>query len=221
MILDVEIYNDHIRQVKDLSLTVATLEETLKVYKYSGEGKKKEEVVENLKMPPMTLSFYSYLYDTGKIPTDLSLVEEYLNGSAFSYIPDGKVEVDYMGVRTVVSLEGLCGRILRTYPSIVRDLHFYLLLKETEIFEAVRYSVKADFEDGVDIKVKFNGKWYNVGLRLTSRRSWEFWKKKKQRHNPIEIIHITLDDCPSRRVGDYDLFSDHHIHKLLKHIKSK
>lgn len=221
MIINVEIYNDHIRQVKDLSLTVATLEEILKSYKYSGEGKKKEPAVENLRMPPMTLTFYSFLFDTGTIPTDMSLAEEYLNNSAFAYIPDGKVEVDYEGKRTIVTLEGLYGRILRTYPSIIRDLHFYLQLKESGLFEAVRYSVKADFEDKVDVKVQYQGAWYNIGLMLSSKRSLAFWEKKKSRHKPIDTIDIGLNDCPKSRVGDYDLYTHHHIQRLLKKIKSK
>lgn len=218
--MNVEIYNGHIRQTKELSLTIAALEETLQRYKYSGENRIKDPVVEDLVLPPITLSFYSCIYKTGLLPSDSELVEEYLNQEGyFSYVPENRVEVTYSGKSTVVSLEGLIGRVLRTYPSLVRDFHFYLMAHESNLFSAVRYSVSEDYGQGIDIKVQYNSKWYNVGLCLSSRRSLLYKAKKAFRHKPVDIIYIELQKNEAQIVGDYMLYTEKHIHKLLKSIE--
>ena len=160
MILNVEIYNGHIRQTQSLELTVVRLEELLRCYEYSGENREKVPSVEKMALPPFALSFYSFIVKTGMLPSEDDLLEEYLKQDKyFSYIPDGKVEVTYKGNRDVVPLAGLIGRVLRTYPSLVRDFHFYLMAYESNLFTAVRYSVSEDVDQGVDIKVQYNGKW--------------------------------------------------------------
>ena len=220
MILNVEIYNGHIRQTKSLDLTVASLEETLQHYKYSGENRLRDPAVEDLVLPPITLIFYSCIYKTGFLPSDSELVEEYLNQKEFfSYVPESKVEVTYSGKCTVVSLDGLVGRILRTYPSLVRDFHFYLMARESNLFSAVRYSVTDDYGKGVDIKVQYNDKWYNVGLCLSSKRSLFYKAKKAFRHRPTDIIHIELQQSEANMVGDYMLYTKKHLEQIIQRVR--
>lgn len=222
MVLNVEIFNGHIRQVKDLSLTAETLEQLLSDYKYSGEGRIRDPAVEDLQFPPIALTFYSVLYETGLPPTDMALVEAYLaQEDYFAYLPGEKVSVTYGGRTTSVSLDGLIARILRTYPSLIRDLHFFLLARDCGHFSAVRYSADADFAQGVDIKVQYNGAWYNVGLCLSSKRSLFYKARKAFRHKPIDIIYIELEQKDAKIVGDYMLYSEQHINQLLKQINRK
>ena len=82
MILNVEIYNGHIRQTKELALTVSSLEESLQRNKYSGEKREMDPAVENLILPPITLSFYSFIYKTGSLPSDSELSENPRSRSA-------------------------------------------------------------------------------------------------------------------------------------------
>lgn len=219
-ILNVEIYNKHIRQVKDLTLTCETLEEKIKYYKYEGEKKIKDDKVENLLLPPIALTFYSLVYDMGNAPSPDLLIEEYLGQECyFGYLPDEKVEVNYNGVLTVVSLEGLIARILRTYPSLVRDLHFYLMTEESGLFEAVHYSFTEDYKGKVDIRVKYKDKWSNVGLLLGSKRSLFYRFKKKFRHKEVDVIYIELQKDKARWVGDFMLYTRDHINELWRKIK--
>ena len=221
MVVDVELYNSRVRQVKDLSLTAATLEEKLKSFGYSGEGRLRDEQVENFQLPPIALVFYSYIFETNAIPSDLGLVEEYFKQPYFEYVPDGKVEVDYDGHNGILSVDGVIGRVLRTYPSLVRDLHFYLLVKESGLFEAVRYSFKADYYDKIDLKVQYGGKWFNIGLMLGSKRSLGYKLKKVFRHKPVDTIDMELNKSDADMVGDFMLYTPTHINKLLHIIKSK
>lgn len=219
-ILNVELYNNHIRQVKDLSLTCETLEEKLKYMKYTGEKRVVDDKVENLLLPPIALTFYSLIYDMGNVPTEDLLIEEYLNQEEyFGYLPEEKVEVNYNNTLTVVSLEGLISRILRTYPSLIRDFHFYLMVNESGLFEAVKYSFIDDYKNKIDIKVLYKGQWHNVGLLLGSKRSLFYRFKKKFRHKPVDVIYIELDKKDAQWVGDYMLYTNNHINELWRKIK--
>lgn len=213
MILDVEFYNNHVRQVKDFSLTVATLEEQLKTIHYTGEKRTIELEIEDAKLPPFALPFYSFFYQTGRIPTEDEFVEEYLKNEEIEVMGE-KVQIG----STVASKEGLVGRLLRTYPSLIRDFHFYFLALNSGYFEAVRYSFKKDYFGKIDIQVCVEGKWYNVGLLLASKRSLFFRKKKQSRHKPVDVIYIELEDKDAKWVGDFKLYTEKHIIQLVKTI---
>ena len=53
---------------------------------------------------------------------------------------------------TSYNLNALKARILRTYPSLLRDFHFYLMLKECNSFDKVTYSCADDIK-GTDITI--------------------------------------------------------------------
>ena len=219
-VLSVEMWNNHIRQVKDFSLTCETLEEKLKEMRYTGEKRVVDNTVENLLLPPIALTFYSLIYDMGNVPTEDLLIEEYLNQEEyFGYLPDEKVEVTYNGVVTVVSLEGLISRILRTYPSLIRDFHFYLMSSESGLFEAVKYSFIDDYKNKIDLKILYKEEWHNVGLLLGSKRSLFYRFKKKFRHKPVDVIYIELDKKDANWVGDFMLYTKKHLNDLWRSIK--
>lgn len=221
-VLNVEMWNNHIRQVKDFSLTCETLEEKLKEMRYTGEKRVVDERVENLLLPPIALTFYSLIYDMGNVPTEDLLIEEYLGQEEyFGYLPDEKIEVTYNGVVTVVSMDGLISRILRTYPSLIRDFHFYLMSSECGLFEAVKYSFIDDYKNKIDLKIKYKEEWHNVGLLLGSKRSLFYRFKKRFRHKPVDVIYIELDKKDAHWVGDFMLYTRDHINELWRQIKHK
>lgn len=220
MVLNVEIYNGHIRETKELPLTVAELEASLQLHKYTGENRPKDPSVENLVLPPISLSFYSYVYASNRVPSEMDLMESYLNQEEFfAYVPNNMVQVSYSNKTSTVPLDALIARILRTYPSLVRDLHFYLMAHESGLFSAVRYSVGADFKEGVDIKVQHNGKWYNIGLYVATKRSLFYKSKKLFRHHPVDMINLELHPNEAHIVGNFMLYAKEHIIKLFNMIK--
>jgi len=137
MILNVELSNNHMREVRDLTLSVSSLEETIKAFPYDGENRIKDQTVENAQLPPIALAFYDYLYNNGLPPSPETLIHDYLNQPYFSLLSPSQVRVSYGSETKVVSREGLEARILRTYPSLLRDLHFYLMSYESGLFEGV------------------------------------------------------------------------------------
>ena len=219
MILNVEMYNDHIRQTKELHLSSSQLEETVKHYPYKGEKRVVDEQVENMLLPPIALVFYSLLYDTDNVPSPDGLIEEYFKQSYFSYVPNDRVSVDYENTTAVCDIESITARVLRTYPSLLRDLHFYLLVNESNCFDAVRYSFKKDYEGKIDIQILHNGKWHNVGLLLNSKRSLFYKFKKQFRHKQTDVLYVELDKSDCKMCGDYMLYTEKHIKQLCKQLK--
>lgn len=220
-VLNVEIANDHIREVKELSLTSPSLEQALMSFKYEGENKIKEPEVENLQIPPFATVFYGFVFDNDMAPSPTQFIEKYLSSSCFEYLPNGQIRVNYAEKSTIVSLEGLVGRVLRAYPSIVRDLHFYLMAKESNLFQYVMYSVKNDYDKKIDIQVKYNDQLFNVGLLLSSKRSLFFKAKKFFRHEDVDVIYIELKKEDARWVGDYMLYTPYHLNLLFKEINKR
>ncbi len=217
-VINIEMFNNHVRQVKEFTLTCDTLEDYLRNIRYSGENRIKDEVVENLLLPPIALTFYNNFYECGIIPTETELIDEYLEQEYFKIMGD-EVEVSYDNRVVVVSKEGLIGRILRTYPSLIRDFHFYLMVYESREFDAVRYSFIDDYQGKVDLKILYKGKWYNVGLLLGSKRSLFYRFKKKFRHKDVDLIYIELNKSEADWVGDFMLYTQTHLKQLIKQIK--
>ncbi len=218
MILNVEMYNDHIRQTKELHLTSSQIENSVKNYPYKGEKRVVDEQVENLLLPPIALVFYSILYDTDNVPSPDDLLKEYFKQPYFSFVADGKVNVAYENTTALCSVESITARVLRTYPSLLRDLHFYILANESNCFDAVRYSFKKDYEEKIDVQIMHKGKWHNVGLLLNSKRSLWYKFKKQFRHKPTDVLYVELDKTDCKMCGDYMLYTAHHIKQLYKQV---
>ena len=220
MIINIEMYNNHIRAVRDFSLTATELEETIKQYPYTGERRVKDPKVENSQLPPIALCFYWFVYECGTVPSPDDLIKLYLSQACFRRLSEEEYEVTYGADTFVVSTDGLIARILRTYPSILRDIHFYLLAVESKLFQAVRYSFEDDFKNGVDIKVQYNGKWFNIALMQNTRRALFFRSRKKSRHtnSNMDLINVELDPTKSKRCGDYNLYTMQHVEMVKKMI---
>ncbi len=219
MILNVEMYNDHIRQTKELTLSSAQIENKVKHYEYKGEKRVVDNQVENMLLPPIALVFYGLLYVYDDVPSPDDLLDEYFRQPYFAYIPDNKVEVTYNDCVELCNIESVTARVLRTYPSLLRDLHFYILAKESNCFDAVRYSFKKDYEEKIDVQIMHKGKWHNVGLLLNSKRSLWYKFKKQFRHKPTDVLYVELDKTDCKMCGDYMLYTEKHIQQLHKKIK--
>lgn len=208
------------RETRDFVMTVAKMEEMIRSYPYRGEGLVKDPVVENTQFPPIALTFYSYIYQHDAVPSPEILAENYLSQDCFSPISEDKYAVDYGTTKVTVSKEGLMARILRTYPSIVRDLHFYLMALESGLFDGVWYSFDDDYHKGIDIKIMYNRKWHNIALMQNTRRSIFFRNKKKYRHfgKNSDVIVVELDKRKSRSCGDYNLYTEDDVKRVYNEI---
>lgn len=116
--------------------------------------------------------------------------------------------------RTFKKLD-LDARVLRTYPSLIRDYHFYLMLLKENCFDKVVYSCKNDIA-GKDLIVQHKGKEYVVSLFVKTRRS-NFFKgiKNAFRHKyDKNEIQVPLDLNSAEKCGDFFVYSTRDVDVL-------
>jgi hypothetical protein len=111
-------------------------------------------------------------------------------------------------------------RLLRSYPSLVREIHFFQLVKESNVFNDVSYCSYDDVESGIDFNVMLGGKEYNILCYVKTQRSLWFRKKKDFRHkNPImNAIEMPLDLSKGKKIGNWIVYDNAQVELLLNKI---
>lgn len=215
-ITDIAIEGDQISVSRHLDISRKEAENQIEKLPYSGVGLVKDEKVERAKLPPFALAFYYHLFAQRRIPTEEELIDRYISFSGI--VQKDKVIIEVEPYR----LEGLRARILRTYPSLIRDFHFYLLLHESGRFEKVTYSLSRDYYRGLDLCVYLSGKAYHLSLFIKTKRSGAFKQKKATRHDfgGITEVQLELDFAHLKRVGEISLCTERHVDEVFEKLST-
>ena len=204
-------------------MTSKGVEEQLKKITYSGQQRKVTETVENVKFVPFVLSFYKFIFENSGIPNE----EEFINEYSSRYLTEhNKTNYSFrQGAKEIlIDKESFYGRILRTYPSLIRDFHFFLLCYESNIFEEVKYSIQQDYFKGIDVLVKRNGIEYAVNLMIKSSRNKQYKRKKYKRHDYSEMQEIILEidsNKSTKKVSNFVLCDKLAVDELVMLIGKK
>jgi hypothetical protein len=115
----------------------------------------------------------------------------------------------------------LKARIFRTYPSLVRDLHLGVLLKESRAFDDVFYNEIMDIQYGIDLVVLKNG--VQLGLCLFTNTQIAFKARAKKEYRlkkPVNFkcIEIPIQFRGSKVCGDFFLYSEREIDMITREI---
>lgn len=113
--------------------------------------------------------------------------------------------------------EAVLARACRTYPSLVRQQHFELVLREH--FHTVITSADLDLA-GVDFVVIVKGRWYGVGLSTNTQRAhdWHVVKETRHKHPPFPVLDLYVE--PNRyKVGAFWLHSVEHVEEIEAFIE--
>ncbi|MEI7752569.1 MAG: hypothetical protein WCJ71_10850, partial [Candidatus Omnitrophota bacterium] len=122
---------------------------------------------------------------------------------------------------TPSQMEGLKARIFRTYPSLVRDVHFYFFTLESNAFDSVLYNEKLDIEHGIDLVIKKNSRLYAVNLYTDTKRAYVGRVKKQYRHQKLEgftYVELPVEFKGSKKCGEFFLYSERELNNLIKII---
>lgn len=115
------------------------------------------------------------------------------------------------------------GRIFRVYPSLVRDLHFLMYLKERHGIENVLYNPELDAAIGIDVLLKDKGKVFGIKLLIESERSEKYKnlkdKFRQQSYENIEFIVIPKQ-LDNNKFGDFFLYGDAEYNKFIAPLVS-
>ena len=225
-IKDIKFHSDSVYLLKTCEVTLDKFEETVEKFDYNTIYAKykmcKDEVgVEKVKFPHINFAFYKYLFERDEVPSPEEILVLYfdLYKQHFKVIEEQDT-VYYKNKK--YSLKALKARVLRTYPSLIRDFHFYLMLKKENIFDKVTYSC-ADDINGKDITVIYKDEKYIVSLYTNTRRAQEFKKIKNEfRHKyGKNEIKIPLDFDNAYDCGTIKLYPQKDVEYVKETILNK
>lgn len=169
-------------------------------------GKKNNKVEFARGFPNMMYTLWGYICTYRAFPTQRSFVSFYR-----SVHQEALKDFDDTGVTA---------RVLRAYPSLAREIHFFQLVKESNIFDDVSYCAYNDVVDGIDFTVALGGHEYNISCFVATKRSLWFRKKKIFRHEKpiINSIEMSLDLTLGKQIGKWIVFDKKHVDILENKI---
>lgn len=222
-IIDIKFMGDSVYLLKSCTVTSEELKNTVETFDYNDlyhkyREYKEEYGVEKAKLPPMNFVFYKFIFENDSIPSPQNILDLY-----FEFYSD-RIEVIYESAKIdgiSYNLNALKARVLRTYPSLLRDFHFYLMLKECGYFHKVTYSC-ADDINGIDITIFHNNKKYIVSLFTDTKRSWSFKRIKnifRHKYGQNELkVPLVLDE--SFKCGDFMLYKQSDVEQIINSVKN-
>lgn len=220
-IKDIKFMNREGYLLKELSLSLSDCETQIKQIDYESFYKayrncKDENGVEKTQFPSIIFAFYSVVFSKHIIPTPSELLDEYYMSNSDVLFVNGK-SIVYQN--QCFKKSDLDARILRTYPSLVRDYHFFLMLVEEQCFDKVIYSCKNDIS-GKDVIIQHHGKEFILSLFVKTKRS-NFFKKIKNtfRHNyGNNEIQMPLNLNAARKCGDFYVYGSDDVIRVKSKI---
>lgn len=221
-ILDIKFCNGQSYLLREHTWTTEKLISQIKHYKYTGMNREKDEAVEHAKLPSIAALFYKHIFLYDDIPNEDELIEEYLK-KYFNRMFDSRytLKKNYRTTELYFNRDGIEARVLRAYPSLIRDFHFYLYCYESNMFEEVVYSLEDDCHSGVDLILMYHDRYYCVSLYTATRRGKEFKKQKYFRHDYSHMeeiqIEIDLKNCRTK-VGPFKLYDKKYFDQLMDKI---
>ena len=218
-IKDIKFMNGEVYLLKDHSLSFEEYENQMRQIDYDRfydkyRSCRDENGVEKTQFPSIIFAFYNIIFTHRKVPRPVDLLDEYYNLNKAELLIDGKT-ITYQN-RQFKKMD-LDARILRTYPSLIRDHHFFLMLSKEGCFDRVIYSCKSDIA-GKDLVIQHKGKEYILSLFVKTNRS-TFFKRIKNTFRHVysnNEIPLPVDLNQAKKIGDFSVYST----KDVEYVKS-
>ena len=183
------------------SFTSSQIELLAKQFRYELPPKDFESDFDDFIMPNFSLAFYYHLFKMGKIPSPDDYMMDYCS------LYQGQVES--------FTFRKLKAKLIRTYPSILRDFHFTQLCLEHKEFENVSYSLQRDIAMKVDIMLTYRNSKYGIALFTGTDKSMNTYKKKYEKDSfALDIICLPLDIKRATKAGQIYLYNSYDIERV-------
>jgi len=164
--------DDYKNLLDEISLTSGEIENNLKDYKLVFFPYKNPIVERGMKIPLFLKSFYAFIKKYKRIPTQNEMFDGYISMNQ-DYFNRNNFNEDIM--------HGIKARAFRAYPSLVRDIHFNLYVKENLKEANVIFNPKLDYINGIDILIDYNDIYYGVNLYTDTIEARKYRKLKDDR----------------------------------------
>ena len=207
----------------DARLTATTLEAALAraVYRLRFNAAAKRAEIERANFPSMIACFERRRKVDGLPPTQV----EFVQGFAAQY---QAARPELFSAESRAASEA---RLQKAYPSLVRDLHLYLLCRESRLFAQVWRGAQLDEREGVDVLlVDAQGREHYVCATAGTASAMQWRAHKQQTRNPLRpartnltgtFIELPLNIRPKKRIGDWWLYTRAHVAYVAERIQGQ
>jgi len=188
--------------LKSISLTSDDIRNQIVGYKLTFPQERNNELEWGIKLPMFVDSFYAYIVEYQTIPTQKEAFDYYL-----------QYNKDFFNELNRPDLEsGIMARAFRTYPSLVRDIHFNKYIEERLAARChIIYNTRLDIEEGIDLMVVTKKNNYGVCFFTNTRRAYIGRKAKEHRHTPfdnVKYVEMPMEFKGSVEAGDFFLYGE-------------
>lgn len=196
-------------------LTATDIEKQLLKMSLKFPRDKDNDVENNIKFPMFVDSFYDFI----KIKQTLPTQEEF-------WLYYCKKNLNYLKSLNLIKPKkiALKARIYRTYPSLIRDIHFACLLRDSKLFSTVMYNRDYDYKYGIDVILVKDNK--TIGLNLFTDTSRARYARNLKHYRPKQPVKFQCYDIPIRlnpnnKLGNFYLYNKEHVEYILYKIFEK
>lgn len=191
-----------IELIKGANISPEMIEAVLSKHRPIFHDIKDKQIEENKDVPIMMYAMWGYICTHRHYPSQEQFLSYYLNVHA-KHIKDNHLNEP-----------SISARVLRTYPSLTREIHYYLLLENSHLFESVQYSLYDDVIRGVDITVELCGKSYPISCYVETKRGNHYRQLKYSRHlNEENHINMPLSFTNNKHNG-WLLYTEDDVNEL-------
>lgn len=198
-----------------VTFTSKDIEEKIKTFKLNFIQYRNPDVEYKIQFP----MFLTCFYDT--VLKNQEILDQ--KGFAVAYIKSNLEWLKKQNFSEEIK-QGLIARIFRTYPSLIRDLHFSLMLKERNEYKNVLYNTKLDTIHGIDVLIECENKLFGINLYTDTKNANEFRNNKFKRHSrfdSVNYIELPVSFYGSNKCGDFYLYGIRELNLLTKIIDYK
>jgi len=172
----------------------------------------RDNFTENFKFEkPFVSSLCELLLRNNKFPTQKEFRQYYIYNNK-EYLKHNFLKTD-----SRFRIIALISRLNRAYPSLIRDLHFAILLKKKTSLN-VFYNDEFDYKQGIDILINDTFAlrlFVNTKTSYSNRYKKDYRREYNQKYTYIDVP-ITMSN--DKLFGKFYLYNEDDIDDIKKHI---
>lgn len=176
-------------------------------------------IAETFPAPSFTQTFHDMLLENQAMPTQTAFVNHYMkvnDAEIMARLRKSYRKAEEKDFQELLK-KGLIYRARRTYPSLVRDVHFSMKLKELgwDVF----WHPDVDVEYKIDLVVKNGDTLYGVALYTNTKNGVEQRARKNKEHSMPDMfvpVEFPIDLSDGQAVGDFLMYGPNQIESLSK-----
>ncbi len=166
----------------------------------------KRQVIKSIEwkkaIPLINVSFHYHILRDNNIPTIKEFIDDYERDNR-----------DFLYLLPDEWKPGVRYRLVRSYPSLVRDFHFVNFTRELG-YDTI-HTLQLDLY-GIDAIIPFEEKNLIFRLFYESKNSKRYLERKKNNHFIEDCIDFGLNKNNRIKIGDIFLYSDKSIIEVIK-----